>query len=600
MLRIPPAAQDQALFSYRICLEHRLAADHPLRALAAVLDLDFVIPAVQEFYGRSGNVGVDPRLMVKIMFLLFYYNIPSERELMDQIRFRLDFLWFLGLDLESEIPDHSVLSKARKRWGTQLFEELFARTVKQCVQAGLVDGRLLHIDSTTIKANASKGKVVSSSPELVSALRRAYQEQEAKLAVLPAPTPGKASPSCDAPLGLAPAPAPLVSAPVTVLPDPVASNESGACAEPLPSESEGKIPDLRVLPPPPKSETADQPSESKAADQKLPVNSTHISRTDPEAELARSKNGVTDLNYKDHRIVDNTHGVITAVEGTGSTVADGTQLPSLMEQHLSRTGLKLGQVTIAGDGHYGTASNYLFCAQEGIGPHLAEATAHLAERGNLPLSEFVYEPEQDRLRCPQGHYLDFHQNRPQEQAKVYLIQDPAQCAGCPLKPRCTKSAQGRSIQRHVQAQVIAQAQAKAKSPAGRFSRKRRQHVMEGSFADAANNHGSKRARWRGLWRQQIQGYFIAAVQNLRILIKRAKGGPVKGAAAGDAKSLAGTGASGLAPGSSRTGKQTPFLRVARLVWLVFTPWDRPMNSNSSYGTLLNVIGRAAPSFQNAT
>src|SRR5947209_9377319 len=33
-----------------------------------------------------------------------------------------------------------------------------------------------------------------------------------------------------------------------------------------------------------------------------------------------------------------------------------------------------------------------------------------------------------------------------------------------------------------------------------------------SFADASNNHGFKRARWRGLWRQKIQNHLIAACQ----------------------------------------------------------------------------------------
>ena len=37
--------------------------------------------------------------------------------------------------------------------------------------------------------------------------------------------------------------------------------------------------------------------------------------------------------------------------------------------------------------------------------------------------------------------------------------------------------------------------------------------MEGSFAHAANHHHFKRARWRRLWRQQIQDWLIAAVQN---------------------------------------------------------------------------------------
>ena len=42
--------------------------------------------------------------------------------------------------------------------------------------------------------------------------------------------------------------------------------------------------------------------------------------------------------------------------------------------------------------------------------------------------------------------------------------------------------------------------------------------MEQSFADAANNHHFKRSRWRRLWRQQIQDYLIAAIQNVRILL----------------------------------------------------------------------------------
>src|SRR5438094_10296791 len=47
---------------------------------------------------------------------------------------------------------------------------------------------------------------------------------------------------------------------------------------------------------------------------------------------------------------------------------------------------------------------------------------------------------------------------------------------------------------------------------------RQHHLMERSFAAAANNHHFKRARWRRLWRQQIQDYLIAAIQNMRILL----------------------------------------------------------------------------------
>ena len=83
----------------------------------------------------------------------------------------------------------------------------------------------------------------------------------------------------------------------------------------------------------------------------------------------------------------------------------------------------------------------------------------------------------------------------------------------------------------VQAELVAAACAEANSAAGRHSRKRRQHVMEGSFADALNNHGAKQARWRGLGRQKLQSWLIAAVQNLRILLRHQVGGPVRAAAA---------------------------------------------------------------------
>jgi transposase len=537
MLGILPPAEEQALFSYRINLEHRVSADHELRKLAGVLNLDFVIPAVADCYGRSGHVSLDPRLIVKMMLLLFYYNISSERELVEQIKVRLDFLWFLGLDLDSDIPNHSVLSKARARWGAEVFEKLFVQSVAQCVEAGLVNGRLLHTDSTIVQANASKASVVSSSPELVQALRQACQDVVAKLEVLPAPAPEGPSRSSS--------PAPAVSSSLPAAPEPATTSPApGATSESLPESATCAAPLIQMMPealidPAPSEPVADDP---KAKSKKLPVNSTRISVTDPEAQLARSKNGVTNLNYKDHRLVDDAHGVITAVDTTHSNVADGTQLPLMVEQHLTTTGLKLAEVTLAGDHHYGTASNYIFCAQEGIRAHLGEVSANVEERGKLSLSHFIYEPEQDQLRCPEGHALVLHQNRPEEQIKVYLVEDPAKCAQCPRRKVCTQSERGRSIKRHVQAELLAAAQEEANSPAGRFSRKRRQHVMEGSFADAANNHGSKRARWRGLWRQRIQSCIIAAVQNLRILMKKAGGGPSRGAVEAGAGSSGQSGA----------------------------------------------------------
>ena len=70
-------------------------------------------------------MSVDPIIIVKLMLLLFLDDIRSEWELMRIVPLRLDYLWFLGYGLEDEVPNHSVLSKARTRWGAEVFERLF-------------------------------------------------------------------------------------------------------------------------------------------------------------------------------------------------------------------------------------------------------------------------------------------------------------------------------------------------------------------------------------------------------------------------------------------------------------------------------------------
>lgn len=172
---------ERELFSYAINLEKRVRNDHPLRRVAALVDFKFVREEVAHCYGSKGNISVDPEVIMKMMFLLFFDDVASERELMKVIAERLDYLWFLGYGLEEEIPDHSVLSKARSRWGKDVFETLFVRTIGACVEAGLVDGRKLHVDSSLIEADASRESVIKGAPELIATLKQAYRATERKL-----------------------------------------------------------------------------------------------------------------------------------------------------------------------------------------------------------------------------------------------------------------------------------------------------------------------------------------------------------------------------------------------------------------------------------
>jgi transposase len=180
MMGYEPKENQGKLFYYGINLEERIRPDHPLRKMAGLIDFDFIYDEVKESYGIKGNVSVPPPVILKLMLLLVLYNVRSERELMATIAERLDWLWFLGYDLDDEIPNHSVLSKARARGGVEAFQRFFERIVGQCVEAGLVDGSKLFVDASLVDADASNNSVVDTE-RFKKELGKSYQRLEERL-----------------------------------------------------------------------------------------------------------------------------------------------------------------------------------------------------------------------------------------------------------------------------------------------------------------------------------------------------------------------------------------------------------------------------------
>ena len=169
-----------SLFYIGINIEKRVRENHPLRKVDKLIDFDFAYDEVKDLYGNNGNVSVPPPIILKLMLLLLFYNVRSERELMDTLPERMDWLWFLGYDLDSEIPNHSVLSKARRKWGADVFRGFFERIVLQCAEAGLVDGRKIFVDSSLVDANASNSSVLDTR-NLKHQLHKNYKKLEARL-----------------------------------------------------------------------------------------------------------------------------------------------------------------------------------------------------------------------------------------------------------------------------------------------------------------------------------------------------------------------------------------------------------------------------------
>jgi Transposase DDE domain len=122
----------------------------------------------------------------------------------------------------------------------------------------------------------------------------------------------------------------------------------------------------------------------------------------------------------------------------------------------------------------------------------------------------------DTYTCPAEKTLTRRNYHPARHYWEYKAR-VGDCAACALRSACTNNKTGRTINRHEHQELLERGRRQSFSPEAVADRKRRQHLMERSFADAANNHRFKRARWRGLWKQAIQDLLIATCQNLRKL-----------------------------------------------------------------------------------
>jgi hypothetical protein len=104
---------------------------------------------------------VDPVVLFKLALLGYLYSIRSERQLCEEAGLNLAWRWFLGYELSEPIPDHSVLTKARQRFGPAGYGQFFQRVVGLGGERGLIPGRRLYVDSTLVAANASAKSVQS-------------------------------------------------------------------------------------------------------------------------------------------------------------------------------------------------------------------------------------------------------------------------------------------------------------------------------------------------------------------------------------------------------------------------------------------------------
>ena len=151
--------------------------DHILKQVDAILDLSWLRGEVGNLYHPTlGRTAIAPEIALRLMLAGYFLEEVKDRALMRRAQTDLAIRAFARLDLAQELPDHSTLTRIRQRWGTVLFLHIFVRSVKDCQAAGLVAGRLLHMDPTLVRANVSWASMEEVQADAVTQATRMLEE----------------------------------------------------------------------------------------------------------------------------------------------------------------------------------------------------------------------------------------------------------------------------------------------------------------------------------------------------------------------------------------------------------------------------------------
>lgn len=144
----------QKLF-YQFSLDDHVPSDHYYRKIDRALDLRFLYERTAGYYGTDGQESIDPVVFFKMCLIGYLNNIAGDRALVRYCEDSLSARWFIGYDIDEPLPVHSTISRTRKLFDEQLYEEVFLAVLTLCIQAGMVSGKRQVVDSALVKANAS-------------------------------------------------------------------------------------------------------------------------------------------------------------------------------------------------------------------------------------------------------------------------------------------------------------------------------------------------------------------------------------------------------------------------------------------------------------
>jgi transposase len=112
------------------------------------------------YHAKLGRPSLAPGLYFRIMMIGFFEGIDSERGIAWRLADSLTLRQFLSIGLDEETPDHVTISRTRRLIGAETHQRIFTWVLERLAQSGLIKGKTIGVDSTTLEANAAMKSIV--------------------------------------------------------------------------------------------------------------------------------------------------------------------------------------------------------------------------------------------------------------------------------------------------------------------------------------------------------------------------------------------------------------------------------------------------------
>jgi transposase len=444
-------------------LEDYIAPENPVRFLDAFvgsLDLH-ALGFAKAHCANTGRPPYDPAVLLKLYLYGYLHRVRSSRGLEAECQRNVELIWLLG----KLTPDFKTIADFRKD-NLKPLKAVARQFTVLCRQLELFGGELLAIDGSKFRAVNSRDQNFNAArlEELIARADARLAEYLEQLDTTDATEPNSAT---------------------------LSRNELTA-----------KIAALQE-----KQDWHKELLEQLDGEQK------QISATDPDTRKMPTAHGMV-VGYNAQLAVDAKHKLIAAEDVTNE-VTDLRQLADVALE--AKANLEIEQAEVLADTGYYNASEVSRCMERGLTPFIPKAdTSANTARGLYGKSQFEYDVAKDVYHCPAGSELRYRFST-YELGRELRYYRANGCQQCPLKSRCTRNKQNRTITREANEHLMEAMAQRMRAQPEKF--KLRKQLAEHPFGTIKRWFGYTHFLLKGLEKVRTEWSLTTLVYNLKRVLK---------------------------------------------------------------------------------